>query len=71
VAALAPSTEGVDVYGPAPAPIAVVRGRHRRRFLVRADRTVDLSAYMAAWRARMAEPASVRITLDIEPYTFL
>lgn len=71
VAALAPSTDGVDVYGPAPAPIAVVRGRHRRRFLVRADRTVDLSAYMAAWRARMAEPASVRITLDIEPYSFL
>ena len=71
IAASAPTTEGVDVYGPAPAPIAVVRGQHRRRFLIRAERSVDLSAYMSAWRSRMKEAPSVRIVLDIEPYSFL
>ncbi len=67
----APNGEGIEVYGPAEAPIAVVRGRHRRRFLVKSPRDVDLSAYMAAWRARLKVPASVRVSIDIDPYSFL
>ncbi|HUO22015.1 MAG TPA: primosomal protein N' [Caulobacteraceae bacterium] len=71
LAAAAPNAEDVEVYGPADAPLALVRGRRRKRFLVRADRTVDLSAFMAAWRARVKIPSSVRITVDIDPYSFL
>ena len=71
LAAEAPNGEGVEVYGPADAPLALVRGRRRKRFLVRADRTVDLSAFMAAWRARVKIPGSVRMTIDIDPYSFL
>ena len=67
----APNAEGVEIWGPAPAPIAVLRGRHRRRMLVRAPRATDLSAYMAAWRARVKLSASVRVTIDIEPYSFM
>jgi primosomal protein N' (replication factor Y) len=67
----APSAEGVDVWGPAPAPLTVIRGLHRRRFLVRADRGVDLSAFMAAWRERVKFPASVRVQIDVDPYSFL
>ncbi|MEM9739384.1 MAG: primosomal protein N' [Pseudomonadota bacterium] len=67
----APNGEGIEVYGPAEAPIAVVRGRHRRRFLVKAPRSVDLSAYMAAWSARLKLPASVRVSIDIDPYSFM
>jgi primosomal protein N' (replication factor Y) len=69
-AALAPNAEGVEVYGPADAPLALVRGRRRIRFLVRASRQVDLSAYMAAWRARMKPRGSIRVTIDIDPYSF-
>src|SRR5690606_26567831 len=53
MAAAAPNAEGVDVYGPADAPLALIRGRRRKRFLVRAERNVDLSAYLATWRARV------------------
>lgn len=66
-----PNAAGVDVWGPAPAPISVLRGRHRRRFLARSDRNVDLSAFLAAWKARVKLPPSVRVTIDVEPYSFM
>ena len=72
MAAAAPNAEGVDIYGPADAPLALIRGRRRKRFLVRADRNVDLQAMVAAWRARSPRPpAAVRVTVDIDPYSFL
>ena len=71
MAAAAPNAEGVEVYGPADAPQSLVRGRRRKRFLVRADRTVDLQGFLAAWRARFKPPASVRVTIDVDPYSFL
>ena len=71
MAQAAPNAEGVEVYGPADAPLSLVRGRRRKRFLVRADRGVDLSAYMSAWRARVKPPAAIRVAIDVDPYSFL
>lgn len=71
MAQAAPNTDGVEIYGPADAPLALVRGRRRKRFLIRAERRVDLSAYMAAWRARVRPPSPVRLTIDMDPYSFL
>ncbi|MDP1556122.1 MAG: primosomal protein N', partial [Hyphomonas sp.] len=71
IAAAAPNSEGIELFGPAPAPITVLRGRHRRRFLVKSPRSVDLSAYMAAWVGRLKLPSQVRLTVDIDPYSFL
>ncbi|THD77458.1 MAG: primosomal protein N' [Phenylobacterium sp.] len=71
MAEAAPNTAGVEVYGPADAPLGLIRGRRRKRFLVRADRGVDLSAYMAAWRARMKPRGALRVAIDIDPYSFL
>jgi primosomal protein N' (replication factor Y) len=67
----APNAEGVDVWGPAPAPLSVIRGQHRRRFLIRADRGVDLPGFMAAWEARVKLPSAVRVQIDVDPYSFL
>ncbi len=69
--AAAPAADGVDVWGPAPAPLAVIRGMHRRRFLIRADRNVDLSAYITAWLGRVKLANSVRVQIDVDPYSFL
>jgi primosomal protein N' (replication factor Y) (superfamily II helicase) len=71
LAAAAPNAEGVDVYGPADAPLSLVRGRRRKRFLVRADRKVDLQGFVAAWKSRVKIPGSVRLVVDIDPYSFL
>jgi primosomal protein N' (replication factor Y) len=67
----APHVEGLDLWGPAPAPLAVIRGMHRRRFLIRADRGVDLSAFLAAWVARVKLHSAVRVQVDVDPYSFL
>jgi primosomal protein N' (replication factor Y) len=71
VAKAAPHGAEVKVFGPAPAPLSILRGRHRRRFLVQSPRRVDLSAYMAAWRANLKVPANARMAIDIDPYSFL
>jgi len=71
LAAAAPNADGVEVYGPADAPFALVRGRRRKRFLVRADRSVDLQAFLGAWRARIKVPGAIRLTIDVDPYSFL
>lgn len=71
LSAAQPNAPGVEVWGPAPAPITILRGRHRRRFLIRSDRNVDLSAFLAAWKERVKLPSAVRVALDIEPYSFM
>jgi primosomal protein N' (replication factor Y) len=67
----APNAEGLDLWGPAPAPLAVIRGMHRRRFLIRADRGVDVSAFLASWMARVKLHSAVRVQIDVDPYSFL
>src|SRR5262249_30387196 len=67
----APNVDGVDLWGPAPAPLSVIRGQHTRRLLSRANREVDLSAFLAAWVSRVKLPSNVRVQIDVDPYSFL
>jgi len=62
---------GVEVLGPAPAPLAVLRSRHRRRFLVRAERGVHVQAVVRAWLNSVKLPSGARLQVDIDPYSFL
>jgi len=66
-----PNAERLEVYGPADAPLALVRGRRRKRLLVRADRDVDLQGFLRVWLSRVKVPASVRLNVDVDPYSFL
>ncbi len=67
----APHVRGVEVLGPALAPLAVLRGWHRRRFLVKAERGVHVQAVVRAWLGSTKLPSSVRLQVDIDPYNFL
>ena len=71
LASAAPKDENVRVLGPAEAPIAVVRGRHRFRVLVKTPRGFDLSAYLRQWLAAAPRPrGNVRLEVDIDPQSF-
>ena len=67
----APHLPGVTVLGPAPAPLEVLRGRHRRRLLVQAERRVNLQAVLREWVARLRFSGSARLQVDVDPYSFL
>jgi primosomal protein N' (replication factor Y) len=68
----APNVEEVRVLGPAEAPIAVMRGRHRFRLLVKAPRGFDLSAYLREWLERAPKPkGNVQRIVDVDPMSFL
>jgi len=69
--ALAPKDEVVRVLGPAEAPIAVVRGRHRFRLLVKSPRDFNLSSYLRNWLAAAPRPkGSVQLEVDVDPQSF-
>jgi primosomal protein N' (replication factor Y) len=69
--AAAPQRAGMEVLGPATAPLAMLRGRYRFRLLVRAGRQVPLSAIVRDWLARVAVPGGVRVVVDVDPYNFV
>ncbi|WP_333869092.1 primosomal protein N' [Cypionkella sp.] len=61
---------GAQVFGPAPAPIARVRGRHRVRLLVKAEKTAALQPALAEWVAQFKLPTNLRLSIDIDPQSF-
>jgi len=61
---------GAEVFGPAPAPVARIRGRHRVRLLVKAPKGAPLQEAIARWLAPVKLPARVRLAVDIDPQSF-
>ncbi|MBT8456392.1 MAG: primosomal protein N', partial [Alphaproteobacteria bacterium] len=61
---------GAQVFGPAPAPIARIRGRHRVRLLVKADKGVPLQKALAAWVGQFRIKGDMRLAIDIDPQSF-
>jgi primosomal protein N' (replication factor Y) len=72
LARAAPMLDQVRVLGPAEAPLALVRGRHRLRLLVKAPRNFDLSAYLRRWLAKAPKiKGSIKLDIDVDPQSFL
>jgi primosomal protein N' (replication factor Y) len=67
----APAGEGIEVLGPAPAPLAMLRGRHRRRLLLKTRRDVAVQPVLREWLARVPVPSAVRVQVDVDPVGFL
>jgi len=66
-----PHQEGVTILGPAPAPLAVLRGRHRRRFLLKCRRDIAPQAILRRWLQGQGRKGDPGIQIDIDPYSFL
>jgi primosomal protein N' (replication factor Y) len=67
----APRLEEAMIYGPAPAPLALLRGRHRYRLLVNARRSAELQRIIRAWLDPIRFPPGVRVAVDVDPYSFV
>ena len=71
LARLSEPPQGVQVLGPAEAPLAVIRGRHRFRLLVKTPRDFDMQSYIRHWIARGPKPTgNIRVSIDIDPQSF-
>ncbi|MBJ7444372.1 MAG: primosomal protein N', partial [Sphingobium sp.] len=67
----APLIDGMRVYGPAPAPLSVLRGRHRHRLLIHATRQIDIQAAIREWLGNIVWKSSTRVAVDVDPYSFM
>ena len=70
LARAAPHDPALQVLGPAPAPLALLRGRHRRRFLVKAARSANLHAALRQWLSQVPPTGGIRVQVDVDPYSF-
>ncbi|MET0587171.1 MAG: primosomal protein N' [Novosphingobium sp.] len=66
-----PNHPDVAILGPAPAPLSLLRGRYRYRLLINARRSAELQAVIREWLGGFNFPNSVRVNVDIDPYSFV
>ena len=71
LASTRPHFDSVQIYGPAIAPIGFLKGKHRARLLLRADKSVNIQHILQGWLGTIKLPSSVRMQIDIDPYSFL
>jgi len=67
----APRADGIEILGPSEAPMAILRGRHRRRLLIKSEPNINLSAYMAIWKSRLRPSHKTKLAIDIDPQGFM
>ncbi|EXS71626.1 primosomal protein N' [Sphingobium sp. Ant17] len=67
----APVIDGMRVYGPAPPPLSVLRGRHRHRLLIHATRQVDIQSAIREWLSNIVWKSGTRVAVDVDPYSFM
>jgi len=66
-----PDVPDVHILGPAPAPLSLLRGRYRYRLLVNARRSAELQNVIRSWLGALIFPKGVRVSVDIDPYSFV
>jgi primosomal protein N' (replication factor Y) len=71
LARTAPHGAGITVLGPAPAPYALLRGRHRRRLLLKTRRDIAVQPLIREWLARTEINKAARVDVDVDPVSFM
>lgn len=67
----APMGEKIRVLGPAPAPLSMIRGRYRYRFLVKCTKDIQIQSVLGKWLQGRKVPNNIRLQIDIDPYNFM
>ena len=67
----APHTEHIEVLGPAPAPLYLLKDKYRYRLLLKTSRQINIQNVIKQWLAMNKIPNSVRVEVDVDPYSFL
>ena len=67
----APFGDGITVLGPAPAPLSILRGRHRRRLLLKTRRDIAVQPLLRTWLTAVPIRRDVRVDVDVDPVSFL
>ena len=70
LAASAPSTPRAQILGPAPSGLAFLRGRHRRRLLIKADKKLNVQKMISDWLGGLKIRGSTKVEIDIDPQSF-
>jgi primosomal protein N' (replication factor Y) len=68
---LKPQAPSLHLYGPAPAPLFMLRAKFRYRLLVKAQRNINLPDLMKKWVDGVKTPSNTRIKIDIDPQSFM
>lgn len=67
----APHGDNFRVMGPAPAPLSMIRGRYRYRFLIKSAKEVNIQSIISKWLRGKKVPSNTRLQIDIDPYNFM
>jgi len=65
-----PKIDNVDFYGPAPAPLSRLKGKHRLRFLIHEKKGRKIQKIILHWLSKVPQTPGVTITTDIDPQNF-
>ncbi len=66
-----PNISELEIYGPAPAPLSKLKGRHRQRFLIHDKKARNMQKIVNAWLKNSKSLSSVNISVDIDPFSFV
>jgi primosomal protein N' (replication factor Y) len=67
----APHTDFISVLGPAPAPLFMLRDKYRFRLLLKTARNINIQEVLKRWLTMVNVPSSIRVEVDIDPYSFM
>ncbi len=59
-----------EVLGPAPPFISYLRGKYRKRFIVRCSRGKNIQKFVKNWLKKFQFPFDLKLSIDIDPYNF-
>lgn len=71
IASSAPNNNQVITLGPTPCPITILRGKHRYRFIIKANKQIKIQNIIQQWLSQFSIPSCIRLKVDIDPYNFM